>query len=207
VTSYSSLLTTTQENDSSDDEDDDEEKNHKLRAVMTTFERDRAIHRFKEEKRILPEELNESIAYSELEYEDQYEEVEDVKNYFRALKLAKRVVAWVEAANKARRWGKGGQKRSRPDYKEDEEQEQEVEGPPSPRQSGPSSSSLVSCLLATGGTRTRPACSGISTMATSRSLTRWPGGHVVCYRGGSCFSSRGTISRSSSVPSRRPSER
>jgi hypothetical protein len=105
VTSYSSLLTTTQENDSSDDEDDDEEKNHELRAVMTTFERDRAIHRFKEEKRILPEELNESIAYSELEYEDQYEQVDDVKNYFRALKLAKSVEAWVEAVKKARPWG------------------------------------------------------------------------------------------------------
>jgi hypothetical protein len=53
-----------------------------------------------------------------------------------------------------------------------------------PPQSGPSSSTPVSCLRATRGTRIRPDCSGMSSMTTTGSLTWWPGGRVVCCEGG-----------------------
>jgi hypothetical protein len=128
-TTSSSLLTTAQENDSSDDSDDNEEENPEFRAAMATLERDRAMHKFNEEKRILREEINESIAYSVLEYEDEYEADDDVKKYFRELKRAKRVEAWVEEVKEARPWGNGARKRSRPEYNENG---REVEEPPSP---------------------------------------------------------------------------
>jgi hypothetical protein len=134
TSSSSSLLTTIQEDDNVDEDDeDDEDDNSEFRAIMATFERDRAIHKFKKEKKLHREEINSSIAYSNLEYEDEHEDDKEEREYYRELNLARKVEAWVEAVKEARPWGKGGRKRSRANYKEDDEEVEESPSPPTKR--------------------------------------------------------------------------